>query len=170
MAIIHIKSVADSPKPKNGGGDYDMQRPIACGPDKWYRAVVTKCDVVPGKTSGKPQIKAAIGIDGNEGGVLIFHYVVEPQNNSPQRLRFFRALGMLETHEKGLAFDTDLIEGLELMVKPRFKKGTGDYADSHEAGDMKPIKGDNEISRRYLKEPVADETEPGSDAPFSVDG
>lgn len=162
-----MKSVADSPKPANGGGDYDFYRTITCGPDKWYRAVVTKAAVVPGKTSGKPQLKSFIGIDGDQGGLMVSHYLVEPINATPQRMRYFRALGMLETHEKGLGFDTDELVGLEMMVKPRFKKGTGDFPDGYEVGDMKPIKGDNEISRRYKKEPPADET--GDEVPFATE-
>lgn len=180
MARIETKSVADSPKPKNGGGDYDFHRGITCGPDKWYRAVVIKADVVPGKSSGKPQLKVFIGIDGDQGGVLVSYYVVEPVNASPQRLRFFRALGMISVHNDGTGFDTDEIVGLELLVKPRFKKGNDGYADGHEAGDMKPIISDTEPSRRFKKEPPPDETEPDAetdagaevtgDIPFSVEG
>ncbi len=169
MAIIEFKSVADSPKPKNGGGDYDMQRPITCGMDKWYKAVILKTDVVPGKTSGKPQLKTQIGIDGDQGGVMVFHYLVEPANATPQRKRLLRALGMDDVHEKGAAYDTDELIGLELLVKPRFKKGTGDYADSHEAGDMKPLLGDNEPSRRFKKEPPPDETGGNDETSFKVD-
>jgi hypothetical protein len=148
--------------------DYDYQRQIECGPDKWYRAVCLKAKHVNAKSSGNPMMQFSFGIDGGaEGGVRCDYRVMKPDQSTPFRTRVFNALGYAALDKTGGKFEMNDFVGLEVLVKPVV--GETQYKEKRiEIRDLKPIKGPDEPVRRYKAEPPKDEIEGEGDVPFEV--